>query len=144
MRLSLIEADIKVDVENDNEDNFVENFCFSFFFHKSVIHTVSDGEPGEWNVAFFNLWASKCLHCHHTDAKKDSNRPKHDKRPYISNSQGPLSNFHHSGKEGAEEEVLAPEYETESVTGTPEYVVDDGDDLEEEQKSGGVDDGLMQ
>lgn len=47
MRLSLIEADIKVDGENDFEDNFVENFCFSFFFHKSVIHTVSDGELGE-------------------------------------------------------------------------------------------------
>jgi len=65
----------------------------SFFFHKSVIHTVSDGEPG---------------------------------------------------KEGAEEEVLTPEYESESDTGTPEFIVDDGDDLEEEQKSGGVDDGLMQ
>jgi len=65
----------------------------SFFFHKSVIHTVSDGEPG---------------------------------------------------KEGAEEEVLTPEYESESDTGTPTYIVDDGDDLEEEQKSGGVDDGLMQ
>jgi len=66
----------------------------SFFFHKSVIHTVSDGEPG---------------------------------------------------KEGAEEEdALTPEYESESDTGTPEYIVDDGDDLEEEQKSGGVDDGLMQ
>jgi len=66
----------------------------SFFFHKSVIHTVSDGELG---------------------------------------------------KEGAEEEdALTPEYESESDTGTPEYIVDDGDDLEEEQKSGGVDDGLMQ
>jgi len=65
----------------------------SFFFHKSVIHTVSDGEPG---------------------------------------------------KEGAEEEVLTPEYESESDTGTPEFIIDDGDDLEEEQKSGGVDDGLMQ
>lgn len=62
----------------------------SFFFHKSVIHTVSDGEPG---------------------------------------------------KEGAEEEeVLTPE----SDIGTPEFIVDDGDDLEEEQKSGGVDDGLIQ
>merc|ERR1719361_410157 len=47
----------------------------SFFFHKSVIHTVSDGE---------------------------------------------------TSKEGAEEEVLAPEYETESDTGTPEFIVDDG------------------
>ena len=58
-------ADIKVEDENDNadennnedesdnedenndEDNFVENFCFSFFFHKSVIHTVNDGETSE-------------------------------------------------------------------------------------------------
>jgi len=66
----------------------------SFFFHKSVIHTVNDREPG---------------------------------------------------KEGAEEEdALTPAYESESDTGTPTYIVDDGDDLEEEQKSGGVDDGLMQ
>merc|ERR1712037_183138 len=72
----------------------------SFFFHKSVIHTVNDGETS-------------------------------------------------NGKEGAvteeeeEEEVLTgiPEYVDEALSGTPEYV--DGDDLEEEEKSGGVDDGLM-
>ena len=56
--------------------------------------------------------------------------------------------FHHSGngKEGAgeEEEVLTgiPEYVDESLSATHENV-DDGDDLEEEEKSG-VDDGLMQ
>ena len=57
-----------------------------------------------------------------------------------------LCKFHHSGKEGVEEEeeeeeALTPEYE--GLSGTPEYV-DDGDNLEEEQKSRGVDDGLMQ
>jgi hypothetical protein len=74
----------------------------SFFFHKSVIHTVNDGETS-------------------------------------------------NGKEGAvneeeEEEVLTdiPEYVDEALSGTPEYVDGDGDDLEEEEKSGGVDDGLMQ
>ena len=47
--------------------------------------------------------------------------------------------------EEEEEEVLTgiPEYVDEALSGTPEYM-DDGDDLEEEQKSGGVDDGLMQ
>ena len=47
--------------------------------------------------------------------------------------------------EEEEEEVLTdiPEYVDEALSGTPEYV-DDGDDLEEEEKSGGVDDGLMQ
>ena len=47
--------------------------------------------------------------------------------------------------EEEEEEVLTgiPEYADEALSGTPEYV-DDGDDLEEEEKSGGVDDGLMQ
>ena len=47
--------------------------------------------------------------------------------------------------EGEEEEVLTdiPEYVDGALSGTPEYV-DDGDDLEEEEKSGGVDDGLMQ
>merc|ERR1712037_435029 len=80
----------------------------SFFFHKSVIHTVNDGETS-------------------------------------------------NGKEGAvneeeEEEVLTdiPEYADEALSGTPESVagdgddLDDADDLEEEEKSGGVDDGLMQ
>ena len=47
-------------------------------------------------------------------------------------------------EEEEEEEVLTgiPEYVDEALSGTPEYV--DGDDLEEEEKSGGVDDGLMQ
>ena len=47
--------------------------------------------------------------------------------------------------EEEEEEVLTdiPEY-VEALSGTPEYVDGDGDDLEEEEKSGGVDDGLMQ
>ena len=47
--------------------------------------------------------------------------------------------------EEEEEEVLTdiPEYVDEALSGTPEYV-DDSDDLEEEEKSGGVDDGLMQ
>merc|ERR1712037_672563 len=69
----------------------------SFFFHKSVIHTVSDGETSIGKEGAVN--------------------------------------------EGEEEEVL---------TDIPEYVdgdgddLDDADDLEEEEKSGGVDDGLMQ
>lgn len=67
----------------------------SFFFHKSVIHTVSDGETSKEGVE----------------------------------------------EEEEEEEALTPEYE--GLSGTPEYV-DDGDNLEEEQKSRGVDDGLMQ
>ena len=54
--------------------------------------------------------------------------------------------------EEEEEEVLTgiPEYADEALSGTPEYVdgdgddLDDADDLEEEEKSGGVDDGLMQ
>ena len=53
--------------------------------------------------------------------------------------------------EEEEEEVLTdiPEYVDEALSGTPEYVddgddLDDADDLEEEEKSGGVDDGLMQ
>ena len=48
--------------------------------------------------------------------------------------------------EEEEEEVLTgiPEYADEALSGTPEYVDGDGDDLEEEEKSGGVDDGLMQ
>lgn len=44
-----------------------------------------------------------------------------------------------------EEEVSTgiPEYVDEALSGTPEYV-DDSEDLEEEEKSEGVDDGLMQ
>ena len=36
-----------------------------------------------------------------------------------------------------------PEYVVDESSGTPEYV-DNGEDVEEEEKSGGVDDGLMQ
>jgi len=66
----------------------------SFFFHKSVIHTVSDGKEG-------------------------------------------------NGKEGEEALAGIPEYVVDESSGTPEYV-DNGEDVEEEEKSGGVDDGLMQ
>jgi len=66
----------------------------SFFFHKSVIHTVSDGQEG-------------------------------------------------NGKEGEEALAGIPEYVVDESSGTPEYV-DNGEDVEEEEKSGGVDDGLMQ
>merc|ERR1712130_561211 len=68
----------------------------SFFFHKSVIHTVNEGEESD-------------------------------------------------GKEGEDEEVLTgiPEYVVDEYSETPENV-DDGEDVEEEEKSGGVDDGLMQ
>ena len=55
--------------------------------------------------------------------------------------------FYHSGdgKEGEDEEVLTgiPEYVVDEYSETPENV-DDGEDVEEEEKSGGVDDGLMQ
>lgn len=68
----------------------------SFFFHKSVIHTINDGQESD-------------------------------------------------GKEAEDEEALIgiPEYVVDEYSGTPENV-DDGEDVDEEEKSGGVDDGLMQ